>query len=79
MLDDPVCDVDEADRLKREPPVGDQSQLQPEGEHVRVGRREPVTDREPADPLVGDQPFKVDLDVFERQSLLRGGNRRLPR
>ncbi len=67
VLDDPVGDVNEADRRKREAAVGHQRQVQPERQHVGVGRRQRVADREPAHALVGHEPVAVDLGPVERQ------------
>ena len=53
VLDDPVLDVDEADRAEGEAAVGHHRHVQREGEDVRVGGGQVVAQREAADPGVG--------------------------
>ena len=53
VLDDPVLEVDEADRAEREAAVGHHRHVQREGEHVRVGGGQGVAEREAADLGVG--------------------------
>ena len=86
VLDDPVGDVHEADRREREAAIGQQRQVQPERQHMGIGRRQRVADRKAAHALVAHEPVAVDLRRVEAERPARspaavavaGGNERQP-
>ena len=71
VLGDPVGDVHEPDRSKREARVGHQRQLERKREDVRVRRRHGVAKAEPAHAVVRRHPGAVDPDVGQPQRQVR--------
>jgi hypothetical protein len=67
MLGDAVGEVHQSDRRERKAAVGHQRQMQREREHVRVGRRQRVAQREPAYPVIGGKPVEIDADLVQRK------------
>jgi hypothetical protein len=59
--------MNQPDRRQRKAPVGQQRQMQREGEDVRVGRRQVIAQGKAADLLVGGQATAVDGDVTADQ------------
>ena len=72
VLDDPVVEVDEADRAEREAAVGHHRHVQREGEHVRVGGGQVVAQREAADPGVGGDARRARRATPSRTSSSSG-------
>jgi len=71
MLGDRVAQVHRADGRVREGAVGHDPHVQREGQHMRVGDRERVAQREAADLGVGGDVGRVGDDALEAQVELR--------
>ncbi|BDZ56915.1 hypothetical protein [Barrientosiimonas endolithica] len=63
VLHDPVAQVHRPGERVGVGAVGEQRDLQREGQHVQVGRGQLVAQREAADPVVGRERGRIDLDV----------------
>jgi hypothetical protein len=64
-LENPVLEVDEADRPEREGTVGHRRHVQREGEDVRIGGGQVVAQREAADLGVGGDRRRVGPDLAQ--------------
>jgi hypothetical protein len=65
VLDDSVGDVDQSDGREGEIAAGHEGEMEWEGQHVGIGGRERVAQREAAHSVVGGQPVAVRFHVLE--------------